>query len=332
MASRSRKQSARRKPYDVDNPKNWTAAKLKHELRQRNIVFPATSRHSVLVALYQNRDIPAHSQPDVDVPTIPVEQNGGAEPNNDITLAAVEGLTDAFGKMTENIERLHKRLESVEKELKTHKQTTTSPDNITVSPSSDYISPQPADSVNAQIPVVNVAQPMQITRSPIVIPNIMSIPSAAAGSEAQLQGKQPVYNLHTAYGKLPSIDNNSAGNISIYGYRAETVASVDTLSPHVIEAIIQGKDINLAALLIPYFAGSPIYETGHSTAKESKSDPRLTRTLDINEFTEAFMIYRRVICSAFKRHDELDIYLQEIIRMANRYQGTGFYEYHLQFS
>ena len=130
---------------------------------------------------------------------------------------------------------------------------------------------------------------------------------------------------------LTSDTNRQAqGNFTKYGYSAENLHSVDTISPQVRQAILEGKDVNLAALLIPYYSGPAAYETTY--AKDTKTDPRLNRYLDISEFTEAFCLYRSVMCSVFERYEELDIYLKDILSMARQYEGNGFYEYHLQFS
>ncbi|CAC5416792.1 unnamed protein product [Mytilus coruscus] len=67
--------------------------------------------------------------------------------------------------------------------------------------------------------------------------------------------------------------------------------------------------------------------------KNYKTDPRLTRSLSIGEFIQALSIYKSVMCSAFPhRRSELESYEREIVDMATRYPGKGFYEYHKRFS
>ena len=46
-----------------------------------------------------------------------------------------------------------------------------------------------------------------------------------------------------------------------------------------------------------------------------------------------FGIYKSIICSAYpNRRNELGLYERDIVDMASRYPGKGFYEYHRQFS
>ena len=195
----SRKQAARRKPYDVDNPKNWTTAKLKRELTSLNINFPSTARHAILVNLYQNRAT-AHTigAPEVgnEDPIIQsIEENGGAHGQSTIdrNTAALESMATAFGLMTENIERLHNRVESVEKQLPVPRNNELNDNSIIIE------THQQVMGINENQPLFQPAQGMnsQAIRSSVIRPGSM-MPSAAAGSEAQLN--HPTYNLHTAYG------------------------------------------------------------------------------------------------------------------------------------
>jgi len=69
--------------------------------------------------------------------------------------------------------------------------------------------------------------------------NNRPVPSAAAGSEEQL---------------------NSNLVRTTRGYAAESLQFVETISPQLRKNIIAGNDINLAALLIPYYSGTGIRE------------------------------------------------------------------------
>ena len=63
-----------------------------------------------------------------------------------------------------------------------------------------------------------------------------------------------------------------------------------------------------------------------------KPDPRLNKTLSLSEFIQAFGTYKSVMSEAYpERRIELDLYERDTVDMANRYPGTGFYEYHKQF-
>lgn len=111
-----------------------------------------------------------------------------------------------------------------------------------------------------------------------------------------------------------------------FGFAAESLLLVETISPHLCLQITSGKDVNLASLLIPYF--SPPDEKD-----DKKPDKRLQKLLNIGEFIQAFGIYKNIMCQAYpQRRQELDLYDRDIIDMATGYTGNGFYEYHRQFS
>ena len=116
-----------------------------------------------------------------------------------------------------------------------------------------------------------------------------------------------------------------------YGFAVESLPVVETISPQVRLNIIAGKNVNLAALLIPYYIGSRIdyYDlTCNSSQSASKPDPRLNRSLTLDEFIQAFRIYKNIMYTAHPhRRNELDIYEWDIVNMATRYSGRGFYEY-----
>ncbi|KAK3083306.1 hypothetical protein FSP39_019047 [Pinctada imbricata] len=147
---------------------------------------------------------------------------------------------------------------------------------------------------------------------------------AAAGSEHQTA--QPPSNSNVGqYARGP------------FGYSMESLPAVETVSPQLRQQIIQGRDVNLASLLIPYYAG-PFVDTldpnpSTQTCQNFKSDPRLNKMLSIGEFIQAFGTYKAVMCSVYpSRRAELDSYERDIVEMATRYPGKGFYEYHKQFS
>ena len=111
-----------------------------------------------------------------------------------------------------------------------------------------------------------------------------------------------------------------------FGTNPEDLPQMDLISPSIRKNIVEGKDINLATLLIPY------YEVHTSEKEKEKEDLRLKRNLTIAEFLTAFGKYKRVMCQAFpNRRDELDSYEANIIDIYNVY-GERFYEYHKLFS
>lgn len=119
-----------------------------------------------------------------------------------------------------------------------------------------------------------------------------------------------------------------------FGYAIESLPFVETVSPSIRKAIIEGKDVNLAQLLIPTTNAISLRdkETKYGEEKPVK-DPRLYRSLSISEFIYAFGIYKNIMCQTYpQRREELDLYERDIVDMSNRYGGKGFYEYHKTFS
>jgi len=146
---------------------------------------------------------------------------------------------------------------------------------------------------------------------------------------------QRTNNVNTSYDS-PDRSLGSRAVRTTYGYAAHSLPLVETVSPATRQNIISGRDVNLSALLIPYFNGQS--DTSAQTnfnsclSDNNKPDPRLNRTLNIGEFIMAFGVYKHIMCSVHRhRRDELDAYERDIVDMATRY-NKGFYEYHRQFS
>ena len=109
------------------------------------------------------------------------------------------------------------------------------------------------------------------------------------------------------------------------------------MSPVLKNCIIQGKDVNLALLLV---APNDLGElrqldiiVGEVFLKHVSAESRFKRNLVLSEFIVAFTKYKNIMCEAYPyRRVELDMYERDIIEMATRYGGTTFYEYHKAFS
>ena len=109
-------------------------------------------------------------------------------------------------------------------------------------------------------------------------------------------------------------------------------------SPQIRRDIISGKDINLAALLIPGYRGElennrHLVQGDEVIALRPLSDSRLQKSITLPEFIMAFAVFKNVMTEAYPiRRPELDAYERDIIEMAQRYPGLVFYEYHRAFS
>ena len=157
---------------------------------------------------------------------------------------------------------------------------------------------------------------------PLQAPNT-STGFSAANSTSVLAGTavSPAFSLATA---LPAPPLG----------RSFVAPSTVSISPQLRQNILQGKDINLASLLVP----SPtidrqLVDCGDVSVFLKNSDPRLLKNLPFGDFVIAFGLYRDVICSVYPdRRIELDTYLAIMADFNLRYGGTLFYQYHNAFS
>lgn len=128
-----------------------------------------------------------------------------------------------------------------------------------------------------------------------------------------------------------SMEQNTNG-LSKFGYAAESLPFIETIHPTVKKQILEGKDVNLASLLIPYY--TELHSDSSTTVShKQKPDPRLNHNLSLGQFIQAFGIYKNIMCDSYPaRRQELDLYERDIVDMATTYHGKGFYEYHKAFS
>ena len=127
----------------------------------------------------------------------------------------------------------------------------------------------------------------------------------------------------------------SHGLRSDRGYSSESLPHVELVSPMIRRKIIEGKNINLAVLLISHYEGAMTNEERSEmySCSTRKPDHRLNKILDLSSFMKAFGIYKSVMTEVYpQRQKELDLYERNIIDMGMRYPGSGFYKYHKQFS
>lgn len=177
----------------------------------------------------------------------------------------------------------------------------------------------------------------QLKGSPQTVTVSSSQSSAVANSQNSAVGSQsmisdvPGLSLHSSVLSSTIHDAESTGYVKTrYGYSAESLPFVETVHPSMRKQILEGKDINLAALLIPYYTGP---HADPAVVTKEKPDPRLNQDLTLPQFIQAFGIYKNIMCSAYpNRRAELDLYERDIVDMATRYPGKGFYEYHKMFS
>ena len=120
---------------------------------------------------------------------------------------------------------------------------------------------------------------------------------------------------------------------------SSALPDIDIVPRNIRRDILQGKDVNLAVLLLPIkdrvnFGNERDVQIGDEMfTLKGKRDNRLGKDLTIAEFITAFNIFKRVICSQYPgRREELDNYISQIIEISTKFPGFAFYQYHLQFS
>ncbi len=114
-----------------------------------------------------------------------------------------------------------------------------------------------------------------------------------------------------------------------------TYKEIDIVSPALQRNIWEGKDINLALLLIPdeiSTASQTVVINNQDVQLRSPVDRRLQNPISIQSFIVAFGKYKDIMCQKWDRREELDLYQRHIITMYAQYQGTLFYQYHKRFS
>ncbi|PJE78260.1 hypothetical protein CI610_02804 [invertebrate metagenome] len=121
------------------------------------------------------------------------------------------------------------------------------------------------------------------------------------------------------------------------GISSESLPSIEVVPQAIRQQIIEGKDVNLALLLLPSYdydctRYNRFTEVGGRTVP-LQTDPRLCKSLTLGEFVKAFSIYRSIMCEYYpNRRQELDIYERDIVELATTYPGSVFYEYHKAFA
>lgn len=123
------------------------------------------------------------------------------------------------------------------------------------------------------------------------------------------------------------------------GFAMDTLPHIEVVAPKLRQAIIEGRDVNFALLLVPDIDLGELKSL--SMAVDSltglpiriRKDARLQRVLDISEFVSAFGIYQSVMCGRYpQRRLELDNYLRIIMELKSHFANDVFYTYHKVYS
>ena len=94
------------------------------------------------------------------------------------------------------------------------------------------------------------------------------------------------------------------------GYSSESLPHIKLVFPLSRRKIIEGKNVNLAVLLIPHYEDAMINEERSEmySCSTKKPDHRLNKILDLSSFMKAFGIYKSVMTEVCpQRQKELDL-------------------------
>lgn len=222
-------------------------------------------------------------------------------------------------------------------------QTAGFPDDVTRNPSLDTATtPQHS----------SAAQPRDVAISPDGLRNPRDLPQMTSGfRQPQQEGLPRIPSGQQWNTNAPCRDaaplQSFPGPSGLLGapsgrpgaVAADSLPRIERVSPQMRQDILTGKDINLAALLIPGYRGPGEFEQRSLIVGQEVhtlkplTDHRVNKCLTITEFIQAFTIYKNVMCEAFPmREKELSAYMADIVDMASRFPGLTFYEYHKEFS
>ncbi len=121
---------------------------------------------------------------------------------------------------------------------------------------------------------------------------------------------------------------------------ASQLPETSLIPANIKKDIINGKDVNLAILLIPLRerkfvqCGQREIRVGDDViALKPQKDSRLLKNISCADFMQAFTVYKEIMCEAYPgRRTELDKYMSNVVKMAGDWPGFVFYQYHTEFS
>lgn len=356
--TRSKARAPRRVPYDPDVLENWTLQRLRTECAKLGIHAPTNCKRSLLIRRLRNSEESPHSsnfspsqrrssrgasQTQNDVADVanpdalqPPTHNPMRADNQNGRLDTMEGvLTDVLDSLSSihtQMRAFEKRLDSVSRQSQPPAMSTTGPWSTQDANESSFLAPE--------VPTMSTNPPTELSNSNGLLNThnrsdltLVPVPSHSDFTLASAYNNFRLSAAPTASGSTSDQSGPRPSAVrSRFGYTSQSIQDTTTISPALRTSIIQGRDINLAALLVPYFRGS-----GDNSERISNADSRDTRApnrpLTLAQFIQAFAIYKSVMCTAYPhRREELDLYEVSIVNMASRHRGQGFYDYHCQFS
>ena len=348
MASSAKRR--RQQPYDMDNPVNWTINKLKTELETRGIRLTAAVSKAALVQLYNqltktdndfiNTEVSSgQTSQDQSNSLIELSQGQRTQANQTISPPATVALARSTPATVTS---------ALASPVMNASSSNTGPigtqTNHTGATTSSAINDSSSPSGTHNAVVMTTSQPIldsTLSNSSLgMITAMQNTISSLQATVTQLMTEkvnkceQPSVNmLEKIYGKETAIPATTTA--SQFGVPADSLPHVDIISDTLKRNILEGKYINLAALLIADFEPQNVTmneASGLEFLRQGRRDHRLDRSLSIIQFFKAFGLYKRIMSEAYpQRRLELDLYEADIGNIYEHY-GDIFYQYHRQFS
>ena len=324
--------------WDLDNPSNWTVHKLREELSNRGIRTPNTLPKSVLKQLFME-----NSANELANSECQLSGQNYSEPQTERVSGQSE--TETFTPSQEN---QHVNLVCSGHHADSHNSGQATVDSHSDSSANNMASmftmlaqcfngfQQTVNQFNQTMNMMNKGSSTDVNG--FNLQQWYKSHDFATNNQNQIQEDsilQPGLQkeFHNSFSVIPR--STTAIQSGTQGIRSDSFSHVDIISPSIQKQIIEGKDVNLASLLIPNYEcpqTNTILANGIEFNVSGRPDPRLNRKLSLQEFIKAFGKYKRVMITAFPdRRSELDAYQDDIIDICNFY-GDKFYDYHKLFS
>ena len=294
--------STRSVPYDLDLPENKTVAQLKDGLTKRGIDFPANARKSQLIKLWKNYvmrmtgpvhnpeiDSSTHSNrhdtlPDVNAVRVTSPSGPSQDTPHQQEVLKHGDLHATMSSMASTMERLVNRVAELEKK-QLNPQAVIIPQT-----SAPFIIPQ--HSQGRFTLETAMSQPVAAAS----VPNVNTVRPTT--TVTLTNDNVPVSMSDAAPLPVPAVPSCSACSVGPLnqGYSSESLPHVELVSPMIRKKILEGKNVNLAVLLIPHYEGVMMNEERSDlySCSTKKPDHRLNKILDLSSFMKAFGIYKSV--------------------------------------
>ncbi len=351
-------------PYDLSLPQNWNVKKLREELEKLGISYDIRAKKRRLIELY-TAGTPNLSAGNADVTsqtTRPRSESVTGEGRSSTARAQSPGVLVIQNESTTSarsapaamgmsssghansagvtageseISELHKNVSALQRTVSTLTETMDRFIKNATNPSSSMTTGISVGDRCLSSRMDDVSSGSADVVPPRKEGTLFSFDNTGASGNQRGNYVDSSYNnnnnnsSHTSQGLFQLHSSQDLSNLgrSTYGYSAETLPLVEIIHPTLQRQIVEGKDVNLAALLIPNYHMPTDPVPGH------KVDQRLNNVLTISQFIQAFGMYKNIMCKAHPhRRQELDLYERDILDMSSRFGGSGFYEYHKTFS